>query len=322
MAARATDHGTPAEPGVRSDNDVAFECALGATRGRRPYQEDAAIFWPGDATYDHGLDLPTAAPDKLVAILADGMGGHAGGAVASKIACRTCLSGLAGLIDLAPFHEEAAAIDNARICGDADDPTDEAVRETTMRRSAPPWAAPGFLTASLLAANAEIADHADRDCKLTGMGTTLVAATFSPAGLEWVSVGDSPLYLMRNREIKLMNEDHSLAPTLDQLACEGHITPEAARADPSRHMLRSALTGEPLDLVDRCSKPLQLRPGDIVILASDGLQTLSPGDIARLVTAEAAASPDRIATTLIEAVERRRETHQDNATVMVICVPA
>ncbi len=154
------------------------------------------------------------------------------------------------------------------------------------------------------------------------MGTTLVATAFTPETLEWVSVGDSPLYLYRGGEIALLNEDHSLAPALDQLARDGHITPEAALADPRRHMLRSALSGEPLDLVDRCRKPLALHPGDIIILASDGLQTLETSEIARIITARNTAAPDEIAASLIDAVEQRREPYQDNATVMVIRKPA
>jgi protein phosphatase len=307
--------------GVRSISEVAFECALSATRGRRPYQEDSAIFWPGSATFTHDLHLPSNDPASLVAILADGMGGHAGGAIASKIACQTCLEGLAGLLDLAPFQAEAAETHHrSDAAAEEDHPDNGNSGETTLTR--PPRPATDNLTAALCAANAEIAAQAAQDAKLTGMGTTLVATTFTPRTLEWVSVGDSPLYLYRDGEIALLNEDHSLAPALDQLARDGHITPEAAHADPRRHMLRSALSGEPLDLVDRCRKPLTLCPGDIIILASDGLQTLDTSEIARIITAKNKAAPVEIATSLINAVEQRREPYQDNATVMVIRKPA
>ena len=89
-----------------------------------------------------------------------------------------------------------------------------------------------------------------------------------------MSVGDSPLLLFRRGEIALLNEDHSLAPELDRLAKIGRITAEQAKTDPRRHMLRSAVTGEELDLVDVSRKPLVLEAGDYVILASDGVQTL------------------------------------------------
>ena len=90
--------------------------------------------------------------------------------------------------------------------------------------------------------------------------------SFGPAGVEWVSVGDSPLLLFRQGEIALLNEDHSLAPELDRLAALGRMTPEEAKSDPRRHMLRSAVTGDELDLVDVSRRPLALEAGDYVIL--------------------------------------------------------
>ncbi len=62
------------------------------------------------------------------------------------------------------------------------------------------------------------------------------------------------------------------------LAAAGRISIEEARCDPRRHMLRSAVTGEDLDLVDLSWRPLQIEPGDYVILASDGVQTLEAGE--------------------------------------------
>ncbi len=115
------------------------------------------------------------------------------------------------------------------------------------------------------------------------MGCTLVGVAFGPEGVEWVSVGDSPLFLVRDGEIVLLNEDHSLAPEIDKLAVAGKISWAAAQADPRRHFLRSALTGTEIDLVDRSHRPLALRPGDVVILASDGIHTISHADIARVV---------------------------------------
>ena len=86
---------------------------------------------------------------------------------------------------------------------------------------------------------------------LNGMGCTLVGTAFGPAGVEWVSVGDSPMFLVRRGEIFLLNEDHSLAPEIDKLAAAGKMSWEDAQADPRRHFLRSALTGAEIDLIDR-----------------------------------------------------------------------
>ncbi|MEQ1615355.1 MAG: serine/threonine-protein phosphatase, partial [Hyphomicrobiaceae bacterium] len=129
---------------------------------------------------------------------------------------------------------------------------------------------------------------------------------------------DSPLYLYRRAEIALLNEDHSLAPALDQLAAEGKITEAAARSDPRRHMLRSAVTGEELDLVDLSRKALALDDGDYVILASDGIHTLDEAEIARIVTGYAEAGPQAVADALIRAVLELREPHQDNVTIIAV----
>ncbi|MEQ1615858.1 MAG: protein phosphatase 2C domain-containing protein, partial [Hyphomicrobiaceae bacterium] len=147
-----------------------FEAATATSQGARRYQEDAAGFFPGARSVA-----------SLLAVLADGMGGHAGGATASRLVLDTFME---------CFNASGAAM-------------------------------PVRLGAALDAANAAIAQIVSETPGLSGMGSTLVGAAFGPDGLEWISVGDSPLYLYRRAEIALLNEDHSLAPALDQLAAEG-----------------------------------------------------------------------------------------------------
>jgi protein phosphatase len=150
------------------------------------------------------------------------------------------------------------------------------------------------------------------------MGSTLVGASFSTSGLEWVSVGDSPLFLFRRGEIALLNEDHSLAPELDRLVSEGRLTEEEARRDPRRHMLRSAVTGEDIDLIDVSRRPLALEAGDYVVLASDGIATLDTGELARVIQGYGADGAAAVASAIIRAIEAVREPYQDNATVLVV----
>ena len=151
---------------------------------------------------------------------------------------------------------------------------------------------PARLDEALKLANAAIGRCVEENPALNGMGCTLIGAAFGPAGVEWVSVGDSPLFLVRQGEIVLLNEDHSLAPEIDKLAAAGKMSWEDAQADPRRHFLRSALTGAEIDLIDRSRRPLALEPGDVVILASDGIHTLSQPDILRAVDAHAARGPE------------------------------
>ena len=163
-----------------------------------------------------------------------------------------------------------------------------------------------------------IAETVDANPMLAGMGSTLVGVTFGADGIEWISVGDSPLMLYRRGEIALLNEDHSQAPELDRLAAAGAITEDEAKRDPRRHMLRSAVTGDDIDLIDVSRRPLKIEPGDYIILASDGLQTLEPAEIERIVTAYADDGAVAVANALIRAVEARKDPHQDNATVIAV----
>jgi protein phosphatase len=128
------------------------------------------------------------------------------------------------------------------------------------------------------------------------------------------------MFLVRAGQIALLNEDHSLAPEIDKLAAAGKISWEDAQTDPRRHFLRSALTGADIELVDRSRQPLMLEPGDVVIIASDGIQTLSHAEILGLVEPNRARGPDAIADALLGAVDAAGDLYQDNTTVVVVGV--
>jgi protein phosphatase len=255
-----------------------FEHAVAATRGARDYQEDSAAFRPegGEA-----VSLSSEGPvydASGFAVLADGMGGHTGGALASRTVCEEFL--------LAVAEHPGSLADR--------------------------------LIAALKAANGALADKISKNPLLAGMGSTLVGTAFGPNGIEWVSVGDSPLFLFRRGEVALLNEDHSLAPELDRMVAEGKLTEGEARRDPRRHMLRSAVTGDEIDLLDVSQRPLALEAGDYVVLASDGIATLDQGEIASDIQGNADDGAAAVAKALIRAVEAVREPYQDNATVLVV----
>jgi len=133
-----------------------------------------------------------------------------------------------------------------------------------------------------------------------------------------VSVGDSPLFLIREGALRRLNKVHSLATHLDFLAEVGEITAEGAAAHPGRHVLTSALgTGE-IEQIDCPDAPVALAPGDVVLAASDGLLTLAEGEIARLVAAAPDASAGELAEALLEAVAEARAEGQDNVSVAVL----
>jgi serine/threonine protein phosphatase PrpC len=81
-------------------------------------------------------------------------------------------------------------------------------------------------------------------------------------------------------------------------------------------MLQSVLNGEPIALIDCHAKPLSLRAGDVVVLASDGLLTLAEPEIAEAIRAAGAAGPESVARTLLKRVEDRGKSSQDNCTVL------
>lgn len=254
----------------------AFEHASRATKGARSYQEDTALLWSGRDAVAESAEAANGA--TVVAVLADGMGGHAGGAVASRMVCESFVKAFAS-------------------------------QQGTNRER---------LVEALEAANQAVADTVDTNPMLAGMGSTVIGVTFAADGIEWISVGDSPLMLYRRGEIAMLNEDHSLAPELDRLAAAGAITEEEARRDPRRHMLRSAVTGDEIDLIDVSRRPLRIEPGDYILLASDGLQTLEAAEIERIVTAYADDGAVAVANALIRAVEALKDPHQDNATVVAV----
>jgi protein phosphatase len=83
-------------------------------------------------------------------------------------------------------------------------------------------------------------------------------------------------------------------------------------------MLRSAVTGDEIDLIDISRQPLVLEAGDYVVLASDGIATLDESEITRIIQAYADDGAAAVARAIIRSIESLREPHQDNATVLVV----
>ncbi len=245
--------------------------------GARAHQEDYCLFafaqgGPADErTGERGAG-------ELLAVLADGMGGHVAGETAARMVC-TCFA------------------------------------ETYAEHSLP---ARERLNTTIAACNEVLAHAVAQDDSLDGMGCTLIGATFGERGLRWVSVGDSHLYLFRNRKLYLLNEDHSMAPVIDEMVSKGLLGNEEARNHPRRHMLRSALTGDEIEMVDIGAKLLKLQPEDVIVMASDGIEVLSHDTIAETIAEHASADPAEIVAALVDAVEQADDPLQDNTTVMAI----
>lgn len=246
--------------------------AARATIGARSGQEDAYRVWPAEGT------MRPVGQAGLLAVLADGMGGHRGGAIAGQTACAT-------------FTESFAA---------ADMPFTER------------------LSMALHSSNDALAEGVERNSGLKGMGCTLIGAWFDDTGVRWTSVGDSLLLLYRFPDVIRLNEDHSLGSYLDEQARRNEISFEEARANRHRNALRSALTGSKIDLIDLRGEPLQLMAGDWIILASDGISSLDGDEMADVMFRFRSSPPDEMAEGLIAAVEHKQVPEQDNTTVVAV----
>ncbi|MEL6374820.1 MAG: protein phosphatase 2C domain-containing protein [Pseudomonadota bacterium] len=313
------------QPKQPTSNPSHLAIAGRSIRGAREYQEDAYAVWVGARALSGlerggveqvalGLaDAPGLADagGHLLALLADGMGGHAGGAVASRLACDAFAQNLHAAL-LSPVRVERDVVT---------EPPTLAPRDVAYPTHAVPIpSVPEALRLALTAANDALFDRADSEPALEGMGTTIIGVVVDGEGLRWISVGDSPLYLLRAGDLVQLNADHSLAPVLDAMVAGGEMTRERAMAHPQRHHLRAALTGEELDLIDASEHPLALQTGDVLLLASDGVQSLSHEAIASALAPASKEGPDAALDGLFAAIERAGVPHQDNATAICLVV--
>lgn len=182
-------------------------------------------------------------------IVADGMGGHAGGEFASKIAVATVEEIVKGDDRLASGIREKTFLDHDRAEGD----------ETEQDR----------LREAITRAGNMIAQKAVDQPELRGMGTTATVMHFSVDKAYIAHVGDSRAYCVRNKKITQITEDHSLVH--EQLK-SGLITQEEART----HQLRNIITrsvGVQED-VETDTIVWQLQLGDVYLMCSDGLSNM------------------------------------------------
>lgn len=225
-------------------------------------------------------DLAAAMPLGVGAllVLADGLGGHEGGAEAARIVVETFKqAGASGLFNSAATRRQA-------------------LRDTLER------------------ANARIAEGANPADGHRGMASTVVAAIVSNGDLSWVSVGDSHLYVWRGGRLSKLNEDHSQAGLMVR---SGRYQPGDPEVMAVRSVLVSALTGRKLEIVDLPQTAFRLQVGDVLMLASDGLNTLPDIEIEGMVGEFRAQGSIKLSTALLERVRSRRVERQDNTTVAV-----
>ncbi len=180
--------------------------------------------------------------------VADGMGGHQGGEVASRMALRTAV---------------ALILNAARWALRLDDP---AARQEELE---------GLITRGLdifRQVSETIAWQALSDPTLSGMGTTLTAAYSSGADLIVFHVGDSRAYLYRGGQLQQLTRDHTVA---QEMVEEGRLPAEEAGRHPLCHVLTRAIGGRGYDIRADVHH-VRLLDGDSILLCSDGLTNMVP----------------------------------------------
>ncbi|WP_343081051.1 PP2C family protein-serine/threonine phosphatase [Ostreiculturibacter nitratireducens] len=254
---------------------MRYDVATALDKGKRDYQEDAVA-----------VTFPANCPIGF-AVLADGMGGHAAGDVASSLVV-----------------EEVGRRLSVRLA--SGEVSDDDI--------------PGILHDAATGANASIAAYISRNRDMMGMGTTLITPFLLEDRLHWLSVGDSPLYVFSEDGLRQVNEDHSMGPQIDMMVRAGMLDPDTARNHPDRNCLTSVLMGAPIPRIDFGKAPLKLLPGDIVIASSDGLQFLTNEDIRNVVHKHRKESSAALAEALVASVRSLDDPDQDNISVAVIKV--
>jgi serine/threonine protein phosphatase PrpC len=186
-------------------------------------------------TRKNNQDAMFISEDDGFVIVADGMGGHKGGEVASALAVEAIADRLSGT--------------------NLPDSSDE--MQILMR-----------LGESLEAANRSVRERANSDEELKGMGTTAVVALFRHRSIYYAHVGDSRLYRLRDNKLKQMTRDHSLVQYLVDKGL--YATPaEAIASGVGSNMLTRGLGVEESVEVDVNVEKVD--EGDIYLLCSDGL---------------------------------------------------
>ncbi len=217
-------------------------------------------------------------------IVADGMGGHAAGEVASRIVVDT----------MRDFIRQFA--DNAS--GAAQLPTADPKLSF----------ASNLLLNAVHLANRAVHEKAKKKIAYQGMGSTVSAVLFAENRMSVVNVGDSPVYLIRDDAIETVSTPHTMMDEYKELA------PDSARkvGDHLRHVLTRAMGLK--EKVQPDASERILSGGEVVVICSDGLSDkVTPDEILEVVTYE---RPDRAGKTLVNMANERGG--DDNITVIAV----
>lgn len=194
------------------------------------------------------------------AVVADGMGGHKAGEVASGLAVESLTHSLSA-------WEEDIAIE----------------------------ASAGKLRELIASANTTVFETASGNEDYSNMGTTVVVALIDNSSVLIGHIGDSRIYRLREGELEQLTEDHTL---VNELVKHGQLSPEEAAHHPRRNWVTRALGTD--KEVEADVRLIDWQEGDRLLLCSDGLSNLVEGQLIAETLADSGSDLDFIAERLIE----------------------
>lgn len=230
-------------------------------------------------------------PDLGLYIVADGMGGHVAGEVASRVAVEA----------IEVFVQETASVDPNRTWPFPFEP-DLSLEANRLK-------------AAFRLANRRIASTIADSHDLRGMATTASALLSGPEGACVAHVGDSRVYVLRDGRLEQITHDHSW---VEEQVRAGAMSPTAARQHPWRNVVTRALAGGEDPEVD----VTQVHPAraERYLLCSDGLFSVVPDDRIATILSDRSASLDEVTRRLVQAANEAGGP--DNITALVLEVDA
>jgi serine/threonine protein phosphatase PrpC len=276
------------------DYHIAFDAA-GATavgQKRRRNEDQFVVATIRRSMHIHATSLeeanavlPSSAEGTLL-LVADGMGGHGGGDVASSIASRALVGYLSTVL---PWFDAQAA-----------EPRDPTESLSGVRDG---------LNAALRSSDRAVRRAAAQPGGIQGMGTTMTVAYAHFPLLYVAHVGDSRAYLLRGNQLHRLTRDHTVADELAE-AMQQPVEDDS----PYHHVLTKAIGGGGQTHSEPDIRRADLELGDVILLCSDGLtKHVGDDEIARLLGASEAA--ETIADRLVALANERGGS--DNITVVV-----
>ena len=219
-------------------------------------------------------------------VVADGMGGHAAGEVASRLAVETIQEWMEKYLSGA----DVAIVGPAVAAGSAE---------------------ANFLLSSIRLANRIIFDSAKDRREYAGMGTTVVAVLAQDDRFVLAHVGDSRIYRIRQDDIVQISRDHSF---VQEQVDNGMMSAAEAHQSQYRHMITRALGLKESVDVDLTEQPA--RPGDVLLLCSDGLSDLLDDEDMLAAVRDHADDLEQACQALVARANSKGG--DDNITVLVV----